>query len=99
MRTLLSGRNAPVGPSIPAILPHMATLIGRSVPLAVCATLIAGPALPANYPIQAVPFTKVRLQDRFWAPRIATNRTVTIPFGFRKSEDEGRVRNFERAAG
>jgi DUF1680 family protein len=77
----------------------MATLIGRYVPLAVCATLIAGPALPATYPIQAVPFTKVRLQDRFWAPRIATNRTVTIPFGFRKSEDEGRVRNFERAAG
>ncbi len=27
------------------------------------------------------------------------NRRVTIPFGFRKSEEEGRLRDFERAAG
>jgi len=50
------------------------------------------------YPITAVPFTDVRLKDAFWAPRLETNRKVTIPFGFRKSEEEGRIRNFERAA-
>jgi DUF1680 family protein len=50
------------------------------------------------YPIQVVPFSKVRLTDTFWTARVETNRTVTIPFGFRKSEEEGRVRNFERAA-
>jgi DUF1680 family protein len=53
----------------------------------------------ASYPIRAVPFTQVRLRDTFWAPRIETNRQVTIPFGFKKSEEEGRMRNFERAAG
>jgi DUF1680 family protein len=50
------------------------------------------------YPIQVVPFSRVRLTDTFWTGRVETNRTVTIPFGFRKSEEEGRVRNFERAA-
>ena len=53
----------------------------------------------ATYPIIAVPFTQVRLTDSFWAPRIETNRAVTIPFGFKKSEEEGRIRDFERAAG
>jgi uncharacterized protein len=56
-------------------------------------------AAPASaYPITAVPFTQVRLTDSFWAPRIETNRAVTIPFGFKKSEEEGRIRDFERAA-
>lgn len=50
------------------------------------------------YPIAAVPFSEVRLTDTFWASRVETNRRVTIPFGFRKSEEEGRIRNFERAA-
>ena len=53
---------------------------------------------PPGYPITPVPFTQVRLVDSFWARRLETNRTVTIPFGFRKSEEEGRIRNFERAA-
>ncbi len=53
---------------------------------------------PASYPIWSVPFTRVRLTDTFWARRIETNRTVTIPFGFAKSEQVGRLRNFERAA-
>ena len=51
-----------------------------------------------GYPIQVVPFSRVRLTDTFWTGRVETNRTVTIPFGFRKSEEEGRVRNFERAS-
>jgi DUF1680 family protein len=65
------------------------------------AAAAAAPAAPAEpgYPIAPVPFTKVRLTDRFWSGRLETNRTVTIPFGFRKSEEEGRLRNFERAAG
>ena len=52
----------------------------------------------AGYPIARVPFTQVRLRDSFWSSRLETNRTVTIPFGFKKSEEEGRIRNFERAA-
>jgi hypothetical protein len=51
-----------------------------------------------DYPVQPVPFTAVRLEDAFWAPRIETNRTETIPFAFRQCELSGRVDNFVRAA-
>ncbi len=51
------------------------------------------------YGIAAVSFTNVKLEDNFWSVRIATNRTVTIPYGFKKCEEDGRIRNFERAGG
>src|ERR1044072_147092 len=51
-----------------------------------------------DYPVQPVPFTAVHLNDVFWAPRIETNRKVTIPAAFQKCEESGRVKNFERAA-
>jgi uncharacterized protein len=51
-----------------------------------------------DYPVQPVPFTSVHLTDVFWAPRIETNRKVTIPFAFQQCELSGRVDNFERAA-
>ncbi len=59
---------------------------------------IAGAPGRTGYPITTVPFSSVRLTDAFWTSRVETNRTVTIPFGFRKSEEEGRLRNFEHAA-
>src|SRR3954471_22959460 len=51
-----------------------------------------------DYPVQPVPFPSVHMTDTFWAPRIETNRTVTIPFAFAKCEETGRVNNFVRAA-
>jgi hypothetical protein len=51
-----------------------------------------------DYPVQPVPFTAVHLTDGFWAPRIETNRKVTIPAAFQKCEESGRMNNFERAA-
>jgi DUF1680 family protein len=51
-----------------------------------------------DYPIQPVPFTDVHLDDVFWAPRIETNRKVTIPAAFKQCELTGRVDNFIRAA-
>src|SRR5436309_9774092 len=51
-----------------------------------------------DYPVKPVPFTAVKVTDAFWAPRIETNRKVTIPFAFQKDEDTGRVDNFLRAA-
>ncbi|HTT64268.1 MAG TPA: beta-L-arabinofuranosidase domain-containing protein [Bryobacteraceae bacterium] len=51
-----------------------------------------------DYPIRPVPFTAVHLTDTFWAPRIETNRKVTIPFAFEKCEETGRVANFVHAA-
>jgi hypothetical protein len=52
-----------------------------------------------DYPIKPVPFTAVKLTDGFWAPRIETNRTVTIPAIFKKCEETGRIDNFAIAGG
>ena len=51
-----------------------------------------------DYPFQPVPFTRVGLTDGFWAPRIETNRVLTIPFALNMSEETGRIENF-RVAG
>ncbi|HEY5917223.1 MAG TPA: glycoside hydrolase family 127 protein [Chryseolinea sp.] len=59
---------------------------------------IVGQAQKADYPIQVVPFTKVKLSDDFWLPRIKINHTVTIPASFQRCEETGRVKNFEMAA-
>ncbi|MHC4917439.1 MAG: glycoside hydrolase family 127 protein, partial [Planctomycetota bacterium] len=54
---------------------------------------------PPDYPVQPVPFTQVRFEDEFWAPRLETNRAVTIPHVFEMSEETGRVENFAIAGG
>lgn len=51
-----------------------------------------------DYPISSVPFTSVKLTDKFWLPRIKTNKDVTIPASFERCENTGRVKNFEMAA-
>ncbi len=51
-----------------------------------------------DYSIKAVDFTKVKLNDKFWLPRIEINRTVTIPASFERCESTGRVKNFVMAA-
>ncbi|MBS0010541.1 MAG: glycoside hydrolase family 127 protein, partial [Bacteroidales bacterium] len=52
-----------------------------------------------GYPIQPVPFTSVKVTDKFWAPRIRTNHDVTIPIAIEQSRLTGRIRNFEIAGG
>ena len=59
--------------------------------LMVCAETVAQ--------IEEVPFTAVHINDRFWAPRIEVNRTVSIPSAFRECEKNGRFDNFAIAAG
>ena len=49
--------------------------------------------------IEEVPFTAVHIDDRFWAPRLEVNRTVSIPSAFRECEKNGRFDNFSIAAG
>ena len=51
-----------------------------------------------DYPVKPVPFTSVHVTDHFWAPRIETNRKITIPFAFQKDEETGRIDLFIRAA-
>ncbi len=59
---------------------------------------LASTAQQKDYTIQAVDFTMVKLSDKFWLPRIETNRTVTIPASFARCESTGRVKNFVMAA-
>ncbi len=72
------------------------------VAVGVCATQAGGTGQTTqpkrDYPVQPVPFTKVHLNDVFWAPRIETNRAVTIPAAFQQCERTNRVDLFERAA-
>jgi len=59
----------------------------------------SGPGAPAlDYPIRPVPFTHVKLTDGFWAPRLETNRAVSVPYALRMNEETGRVDNFRKAA-
>ena len=51
-----------------------------------------------SYRFRAVPLTAVRITDTFWAPKIAINRTVTIPHILAENETTGRVENFLKAA-
>ena len=52
-----------------------------------------------DYPIKPVPFTDVHIKDAFWLHRLDINRTVTIPYAFKKCEETGRVDNFAIAGG
>jgi DUF1680 family protein len=66
--------------------------------LSACLSLFAQTPPARDYPVKPVPFTAVHVNDTFWAPRIETNRAVTIPFAFEQDEKTGRVDNFVRAA-
>jgi DUF1680 family protein len=63
--------------------------------------LCTGTALAQNrdYPIQPVTFNHVHVNDGFWAPRIAVNADITIPYVLQKCRETGRVDNFLKAAG
>ena len=71
--------------------------------LSLLALLLLAPAgFPAEggrYSIVPVPFTRVKVADGFWTPRLETNRKVTVPFDFEKCEETGRIRNFAVAGG
>ena len=48
--------------------------------------------------LRAVPFTDVKITDRFWSPRQETNRLVSIPINFENLEKAGNLQNFRLAA-
>lgn len=68
--------------------------------VALCCTS-CGPSeyVKPEAPIEEVPFTQVTIFDKFWAPRIETNRTVSIPSAFHQCEINGRFDNFAIAGG
>ena len=80
----------------------MKHLLGSIIVIAVLIIISSGcsdKSKSGDYPIQPVPFTSVKLNDDFWAPRIKKNAEVTIPIAFSYCESTGRVKNFEIAAG
>ena len=77
---------------------YIVVLVAFAFLLGATLDALAQPA-KGDYAIQPVPFTKVHLHDQFWAPKIETNRTVTIPYTLRKCRETGRIDNFLKAAG
>lgn len=69
-------------------------LIGSLLVLASCTK-----EMPELKKLQTVPFTAVHINDQFWAPKIETNRTVSIPSAFHQCEINGRIDNFALAGG
>jgi len=74
------------------------------LPLSLLVGMGAAKAGDASVPqpvtgLRAVPFTDVSVEDSFWAPRIETNRKVTVPYDFKKCEETGRIDNFAKAGG
>ncbi|GAE09819.1 transposase [Paenibacillus sp. JCM 10914] len=46
-----------------------------------------------------VPFTKVKITDAFWRPRLEVLKKVTLPSCLIKCEETGRIANFAKAGG
>ena len=63
------------------------------------AGIVCQKKMTKDYPVRPVEFTKVRVMDDFWLPRIKTNQKVTIPFAMQQNEETGRVDNFAIAGG
>ncbi len=55
--------------------------------------------LQKDYPIESVSLTDVTFKDKFWKPKIETNRDVTIPHVLKMCEKTGRINNFAVAGG
>ena len=90
---LNSGR-VPVGlPTHGKTLPQIARILMASTLLSVAAY-----ADTALVKLRQVPFTQVKIEDRFWGPRRDTNRVVSIPHNLKMLEEMGNVKNFELAA-
>jgi DUF1680 family protein len=70
-----------------------------SLSITLCAAQDREAELTRDYNVKPVTFNNVRVEDRFWTPRLETSRKITIPYCFEKCEETGRIRNFEKAAG
>jgi len=60
---------------------------------------VTGCRMQESGQLRAVAFSDVVIADEFWAPRIETNRKVTVPYDFKKCEETGRIDNFAKAGG
>jgi DUF1680 family protein len=77
----------------------LAVIVMFSLSATLCAAQEEKAELTRDYNVKPVTFNNVRVEDRFWTPRLETSRKITIPYCFEKCEETGRIRNFEKAAG
>lgn len=63
-----------------------------------CIYITGNAQINHGYPIAPVPFTSVKVTDKFWGQRLQASREVTIPLAFNKCEETGRYENFVKAA-
>lgn len=61
--------------------------------------LFTGCKDPHEDRLTSVAFIEVTFTDDLRAPRLETNRKVTVPYDFRKCEQAGRIDNFAKAGG
>ena len=78
--------------------PSCAVLLSSAIVFLAMHTSSAAEA-PAHRKLSAVPFTAVKVQDEFWAPRIRINREKSLPHNFKWCEQTGRFSNFAKAGG
>ena len=57
-------------------------------------SVAAQKTLSKDYPIQPVSFTRVKVTDQFWAPRMEQNQRVTIPIAIDQCYKTGPGRKF-----
>lgn len=76
------------------VLTHAAA-VGVAVSLLTIPTTRAG---DADYPVQPVPFSQVRLTGGMLQARQATNTDVTVPFALAQCESSQRLKNFDLAS-
>ena len=82
---------------IQALKNHALTILSISLLILLIGAI--QPARGQKRKLTSVPFTNVTIDDEFWAPRIETNRKITIPYDFKKCEETGRISNFAKAGG
>lgn len=51
--------------------------------------------MPPTQQLKPLPFTQVQLNDAFWAPRMAANRSATLPAEYNQLERTGRLAALE----
>lgn len=74
-------------------------LVAGALAAGMCACNSSTAYVAPDAPVKEVSFTNVHIDDSFWAPRIETNRTVSIPSAFKECEKNGRFDNFAIAGG
>ena len=79
---------------------HIKSVLFRSITFVIALFfLVEAQSQKRDYPVKPVPFTQVKIIDNFWQQRLETNREITIPYTFAKSEETGRISNFAKAGG